>query len=256
MKKYVLITGASSGIGKSAAEAFAKRGKHLILVARREQLLKEAKIEIQERYPHVAIILIPMDLGDPAALVPFYHSLKSYSIECFINNAGLGMYGEVATQDIQRIQDVLNLNTHALTILSTLYAHDYHDVEGSQLINISSAGGYVMVPDAVIYCATKFFVNAFTENLAKELIFNHSKLRAKVLAPAATKTEFGMRANQVEDYQYDTAFSRYHTSTEMADFLLSLYDSHAIIGSIDRETFTFQLSDNQFPDAYQSKNNQ
>lgn len=64
---------------------------------------------------------------------------------------------------------MLHLNIEALTVLSSLYVRDYTDVEGTQIINISSGGGYLIVADAVTYCATKFYVSAFTEGLAQEL---------------------------------------------------------------------------------------
>ena len=60
--------------------------------------------------------------------------------------------------------------TEALTILSSLFVRDYKDVPGTQLINLSSCGGYTIVPTAVTYCATKFYVSTFTEGLAWELI--------------------------------------------------------------------------------------
>lgn len=64
---------------------------------------------------------------------------------------------------------MLHLNIEALTILSSLYVRDYKDCEGDQLINVSSRGDYMMVPDAVTYCASKFYVSSFTEGLALEL---------------------------------------------------------------------------------------
>lgn len=151
---------------------------------------------------------------------------------------------------------MLRLNVEALTILSSLFVGDYKDVEGTQLINISSCGGYTIVPTAVTYCATKFYVSAFTEGLARELQEAHVKMQAKVLAPAATKTEFGKVANSVDNYDYDKFFSTYYTSRQMAAFLLDLYDSEKVVGTVDRETFYFQLSNPLFSYAGNSKHNQ
>lgn len=80
---------------------------------------------------------------------------------------------------------MIRLNIEALIILSSLFDHDYKDVPGTQLINISSAGGRTIVSTAVTYCATKFYVSAFTEGLALELKVQHAKMQAKVLVPAA-----------------------------------------------------------------------
>ncbi len=79
-----------------------------------------------------------------------------------------------------------------------------------------------------------------------------AKMRAKVLAPAATKTEFGMGANDVTEYDYDKAFGTYHTSKEMAGFLLELYDSEKVVGLVDRERFCFRLSGPLFSYAGES----
>lgn len=84
----------------------------------------------------------------------------------------------------------------------------------------------------------------------------HAKLQAKVLAPAATKTEFGKVANNAEAYDYDKLFCTYHTSEQMAGFLLKLYDSDQTVGSVDRETFEFRLSSPLFAYAGGSKHNQ
>ncbi|GCF92117.1 hypothetical protein NRIC_00080 [Enterococcus florum] len=78
-------------------------------------------------------------------------------------------------------------------------------------------------------------------------------MRAKLLAPAATKTEFGQIAANTDTYDYDQAFGTYHTSEEMAQFLLQLYDSSYTVDWVNRETFTFELSNPRFPIAKRSK---
>ena len=151
---------------------------------------------------------------------------------------------------------MIHLNIEALTLLSTLFVHDYKDIEGTQLINISSCGGYTIVPTAVTYCATKFYVSTFTEGLASELKSSNAKMQAKVLAPAATKTEFGKVANDVTEYDYDKLFGTYHTSEQMADFLMQLYDSDKVVGAVNRETFEFKMFDPLFDYAGNSSHNQ
>ena len=81
-------------------------------------------------------------------------------------------------------------------------------------------------------------------------------MQAKVLAPAATKTDFGKVANNVNEYDYDKLFGTYHTSQQMAAFLLELYDSDKVVGAVDRETFEFKLNDPLFAYAGNSKHNQ
>lgn len=255
-KTYVVITGASSGIGYETAKAFARRGKNLILVARRKNNLEKLKSETLKEYPSLDIVIKSTDLSIIQNVYRLYDELKNYKIETWINNAGFGDYNSVANQDLNKIETMLHLNVEALAILSSLYTHDYKDVAGTQLINISSAGGYTIVPNAITYCATKFFVSTFTEGLSRELKECHAKLQAKVLAPAATKTEFGKVANNALEYDYDKTFGTYHTSKQMAHLLLKLYDSNENVGFVDRENFEFKLSSPLFPYAENSSHNQ
>ncbi len=254
--KYTIITGASSGIGYETAKAFTGRGKNLIITARRKNNLEMLKREILVRHPDLDIVIRSIDLSVPENAHQLYEGLRGYEIETWINNAGFGNYGSVADQDLGKIGTMLHLNIEALTILSSLFVRDYKDVEGTQLINVSSAGGYTIVPTAVTYCAAKFYVSTFTEGLAWELKEIGAKMKAKVLAPAATKTEFGMVANNVSEYDYDKSFGTYHTGKQIAGFLLELYDSEKVVGLVDRESFSFRLSDPLFPYAGNSAHNQ
>lgn len=255
-ERYTVITGASSGIGYETAKAFAARGKNLVIVARRQDNLATLKNEIQKQNPALDIVIKVCDLSVLDNAYRLYSDLKGYALETWVNNAGFGNYDSVTQQDLEKVERMLRLNVEALTILSSLFVRDYKDVEGTQLINISSCGGYTIVPTAITYCATKFYVSAFTEGLARELQETHAKMQAKVLAPAATKTEFGKVANGVDNYDYDKSFSTYHTSRQMAAFLLDLYDSDKVVGTVDRETFHFQLCDPLFAYAGNSKHNQ
>lgn len=182
---------------------------------------------------------------------------KKENIQSSLGQApALAMKRQRHLQGGGKIGAMLHLNIEALTILSSLFVRDYKDVDATQLINVSSCGGYTIVPTAVTYCAAKFYVSTFTEGLAWELKETGAKMRAKVLAPAATKTEFGMVANNVSEYDYDKSFGTYHTSKQMAGFLLELYDSEKVVGLVDRESFCFRLADPLFPYAGNSSHNQ
>jgi len=254
--KYTVITGASSGIGYETAKAFAKRGKNLVIVARSKENLEKLKMEILHDNSSLDVIVKDVDLSIMSNVHQLYEELKSYEIETWINNAGFGNYERVANQNLEKVEIMLRLNVEALVILSSLFVHDYQNIEGSKLINISSAGGYIIVPTAITYCASKFFVSTFTEGLARELQESNAKLQAKVLAPAATKTNFGNVANNIDGYDYDKSFGSYHTGKQMADFLLQLYDSNEVVGRISRESFEFELISPLFEYAGNSKHNQ
>lgn len=253
---YIVITGASSGIGYETAKAFAKRKKNLILVARRLDKLTELQDQLQSLNPDIHIVCIGMDLEVSDHAYQLYEMLKDYSLECWINNAGFGDYHDVASQDLSKIERMIHLHIETVTILSTLFVRDYQNVEDTQLINVSSCGGYTIVPNAITYCATKFYISAFTEGLSHELKQRNAPMLAKVFAPAAAKTEFGRIANGLSNYDYDKAFPIYHTAEYAAQLLLQLYDSDQPIGLVDRETFAYQLSETILPYAGNSLHNQ
>ncbi|MBC1800223.1 SDR family NAD(P)-dependent oxidoreductase [Listeria booriae] len=244
--KYTVITGASSGIGYETALAFAARGKNLVIVARRKAELEELKNAALTINPELDIKIKTTDLTVTENVYELYEGLKELELETWINNAGFGNFDLVGEQKLTKIESMLHLNIEALTILSSLFVRDYAEIEGTQLINTSSRGGYNIISNAVTYCATKFYVSAFTEGLAQELITTGAKMRAKVLAPSATETEFAQRATDTDSFDYEKGMAKFHTSKEMAGFLLDLYDNEKIVGLVNGRDFTFELQDPQF----------
>ncbi|MGG4445355.1 SDR family NAD(P)-dependent oxidoreductase [Brevibacillus sp. HB1.2] len=252
--KYTVITGASSGIGFETALAFAARGKNLILAARRTEELEKLQSKVAEINAKLDVVIRTVDLSVSANVHDFYDSLKDYEIETWINNAGFGNFASVGEQNLNKIESMLHLNIEALTILSSLYVRDYAHVEGTQIINISSGGGYKIIADAVTYCATKFYVSAFTEGLAQELREHGAAMQAKVLAPAATETEFAKRSFDIDQFEYAGAVPKFHTAAEMAGFLLDLYDSEKVVGIVNGATYEFELKDPIFTYVSKSRN--
>ncbi|OIK12099.1 SDR family NAD(P)-dependent oxidoreductase [Bacillus sp. MUM 13] len=250
MKKYTVITGASSGIGYETALAFAARGKNLVIVARRTEELEKLKTEIVKVNAELDVVIKTVDLSNVKNAYSLYEDLKKYEIETWINNAGFGNFASVGDQNLTKIETMLNLNIEALTILTSLYVRDYSSVEGTQLINVTSAGGYTLIGDAITYCASKFYVSAFTEGLAHELKEKDAGMQAKVLAPAATETEFAKVSRDLEEQvKLEGLVPKYHTAKEMAEFMLDLYDSEKVVGIVDGQTYEFQLKDPIFPYA-------
>ena len=148
-EKYTVITGASSGIGYETAKAFARRGSNLILIARRKDRLEFLRQEILFSYPMLDIIVKVADLSVPDNVFELYNGIKEYPLQTWINNAGFGNYDSVSHQDLGKISQMLHLNVEALTILSSLFVRDFKNTEKAQLINVSSCGGYTIVPETV-----------------------------------------------------------------------------------------------------------
>lgn len=247
MAKYVLITGASSGIGYETAKAFAARGENVIVTARRTENLEKLKNEIKSEFPEVDVVVKTCDLSSNAEAIALYESLKDYEIKAVINNAGRGNKDGFIDDSLERDLNMLHLNMDAVYILSSLYARDYKDVDGAQIINVSSIGGYLVVPGSSLYCATKFFVSALSEAIDLEMRKGGHKLRAKVIAPTTTETEYEKTANELEDFDYAARGGFYFTAKQMADMILELYDSEGTVGSIDFATRGLKITEPKHP---------
>ena len=248
MKRYTVITGASSGIGAATAKLFAEKGKNLILVARRLERLEQLREEILTHEPAVDIKIKVVDLSETGQVYKLYEDLKEVNIETWINNAGFGDFSTIAEQSLATIESMLAVNISALTLLSTLYVKGYQDVEGAQLINVSSGAGYNLYPNCVTYTVSKFFVSSFTENLAHELRNAGAKLAVKLVVPEATETEFIQVASKKdEEANFSQLFDKYHTAGELAEHIWTLYKSQHIVGQVDDLTYVFHLHDGQFP---------
>ncbi|PAD21937.1 SDR family NAD(P)-dependent oxidoreductase [Terribacillus saccharophilus] len=244
--KYTVITGASSGIGYETALKFAARGKNLIIVARRLDKLEELKTAIHNINPELDVIIRTVDLSVTEQAYNLYNNLKGYEIETWINNAGLGESAFVADQNLSKVETMLRVNIESLTILSTLFVRDFAEKEGTQLINVSSALGYAIAVGTVTYSASKYYVSAFTEGLAKELELKGAKLKAKVLAPAMTETEFAKNATDLDSFNYKENSPMYHTAKQVAGFMMEIYDSNAVVGVVD-QNYEFKIRDQIYP---------
>lgn len=248
MKKYVLITGASSGFGYETALAFAARKYNVIIAARRKENLEQLKAKINAAHPEVDVVIRVCDLSDNQQAIELYNSVKDYDLTAVINNAGRGNRGDFISDDLHRDIDMLHLNMDAVYILSSLFARDHKDTEGAQIINVSSIGGYLVVPGSSLYCATKFFVSTLSEAIDLEMRKGGHKLRAKVIAPTTTETEYEQTAHDSDEkFDYAARGGHYFTAAQMAAMLMELYDSDFTVASIDFTTRKLVLCDPKHP---------
>lgn len=245
---YTVITGASSGIGYALAKAYAARGSNVIVAARRTDRLEALKREIATIAPDIDVVVREVDLASNNATIGFYEALQPYHITTWINNAGRGNKGDISAADLDTDLDMMHINIDAVAILSSLYVRNYKDVDGATLINISSIGGYLLVPGATLYCASKFFVSVLSEGINHEMVANGHILRAKVMAPTTTESAFEQVANNLADEVDYSALQRpFYTAGEMASFIVELADSDKVVGEIDFATRELRLSDPKHP---------
>ncbi len=195
MKKYTLITGASSGLGEVYAEKYAQKKQNLILVARRLERLELLKAKLIAQYP-IDIIVIRADLSDALALNQFIDEISGYAIDRLVNNAGFGHSGSFMDQETSNIRQMNHVNIDALTLLCHALIPNLKRNKPSEIINVASVAAFVSGPYMAQYYATKAYVLSFSVALREEL--KKDGIRVSVLCPGPTKTEFFDVANRKE----------------------------------------------------------
>jgi hypothetical protein len=188
----VFITGASSGIGATYAERFARRGHDLVLVARDKSRLDTLAARLREE-SHVAVDVLQADLTSPADLSVLETRLRDDArIGVLINNAGMAQSGGFLTQSAEAIERLITLNTTALTRLAAAIAPRFAQSGSGAIVNIASVVGFAPEFGMSIYGATKAFVLFLSQGLHLEL--SPKGVYVQAVLPAATRTEIWGRA--------------------------------------------------------------
>lgn len=188
----VLITGASSGIGATYAERFARRGHELVLVARDQARLAALAARLREDCG-VTVDVLPADLTQAADLARVEACLRDDErIGILINNAGIAQSGGFVQQSEQSIEKLIALNISALTRLAAAVAPRLAQSGRGAIVNIGSVVGFAPEFGMSIYGATKAFVLYLSQGLHLEL--SPKGVHVQAVLPAATRTEIWERA--------------------------------------------------------------
>ncbi|HAU82218.1 MAG TPA: SDR family oxidoreductase [Stenotrophomonas sp.] len=188
----VLITGASSGIGTVYAERFARRGHDLVLVARDTARLDALAVRLRHD-TGVAIDVLPADLTLRSDLATVEARLREDArIGILINNAGIAQSGGFTEQSADSIEQLITLNTLALTRLAAAVAPRLANAGEGAIINIGSVVGLAPEFGMSVYGATKAFVLFLSQGLSLEL--SPKGVYVQAVLPAATRTEIWERA--------------------------------------------------------------
>ena len=183
-----LITGASSGLGAVFAKKLAERRYNLLLVARREKRLTALAAELEQDYPITAEILVA-DLTVPEELASVEKRVAQLEkLSLLVNNAGFGTTGKFTRIDLSKQADMIRLHIVASVRLSRAALPGMITYECGAIINVSSMAGFIPMPGNVTYCATKAYLNSFSQSLQLELAGTGVQVQA--LCPGFTYTEF------------------------------------------------------------------
>lgn len=195
--KTVLITGASSGIGRELAMVFAEKQYRPILVARRQSLLDILAQDIKETY-FIDSVVIVMDLAKPESADELMAAIAKQDlyIDVLVNNAGFGDFSDFRNADIAKLEKMINLNMLTLTKLSALVAPQMVKNNFGHILNIASTAAFQPVPNMAVYAASKAYVMHFSEAIAYEL--KPLGVHVTTVCPGATQSEFQEKANMNE----------------------------------------------------------
>ena len=189
MKEYILITGASSGIGFEMTQLLAAKKFNMILVARSEDKLENIRKSLTKQYP-IDIQIMVYDLSDPKNAMALHNEVqaKNLVVSHLVNNAGFGGYGNFLETSIDLELDMINLNVSSLVILTKLFAQDMAFRQSGRILNVASILSFIPLPYYSVYSATKTFVLAFSETIAAEL--EGTGVIVTTLCPGTVETPF------------------------------------------------------------------
>ena len=191
-EKVVVITGASGGIGAAAAQAIARRGHTVVLVARRAEALREVAAQVG---PHAICVTADVTKRPEVRRVVNEIIARCGRIDVWINNVGQGITRaptELTDADIDRMVEV-NVKSAIYGMQETL--PHFRERGSGHVINVSSMLG--RVPSAVIrsaYTAAKHFLNALTANFRTEVHQSHPGIQYSRVSPGVVRTDFGLNA--------------------------------------------------------------
>lgn len=189
----VLITGASSGIGATYADRFARRGKNLVLVARDKAKLETLAARLRHDY-RVHVDVLPADLTVPSDIAIVEERLcNDVHIDTLINNAGIAQSAGFIEQTPDLIEKLIALNITALTRLASAITPRFVTAGKGSIVNISSVVGLAPEFHMSVYGASKAFVLFLSQGMNQELA--SKGIYVQVVLPAGTYTEIWQRAS-------------------------------------------------------------
>ena len=192
MNKIILITGATSGIGKACAEKFASAGYDIIITGRRKDRLSELQASLQSQFG-ITVLPLCFDVQDRKAVASAFDHLPLQwkKIDILINNAGLALGRDSFEEaDMDDWETMLNTNVHGLLYVSRAVLPFMTDQKKGHIINMGSVAGKEVYEKGNVYCASKFAVDAISKSMRIDLLKHNIKVTA--IHPGAVETEFSL----------------------------------------------------------------
>ena len=184
----VILTGASSGIGRSLAHAFGDRGDTIALLARREEALKTVADEVEERGGRA--LILPVDVRDAAFVAECVQKASDRlgEIDIAVANAGIGIFAPFSEMDAGDLRSMMEINYFGMVNLFHSILPRFLERGAGHLAAVASIAGRMGYAGMAGYCATKFAILGFLEGLHGEL--QGTGIHVTAVCPGEVKTEF------------------------------------------------------------------
>lgn len=208
MGKTVLITGASSGIGKATAEVFAEQGWNVVATMR----LPDGGGDL---CAHENVLCTRLDVTDSSSIESAIAcGIQEFGrIDAVVNNAGYGAVGPFEAASEEELRKQFDVNVFGVMAVTQAILPHFREHRSGSIVNVSSMGGRVTFPLYSVYHATKWAIEGFSESLQFELEpFN---IRVKLIEPGAIQTDFYSRSMNVFEKEGLSAYDDY-TQTRLA----------------------------------------
>jgi uncharacterized protein len=186
--KTVLVTGASSGIGRSTVLDFAEQQvKAVILVSRNKQRMSTVSSEIAGKCESMIYSCDVSNNSDVSKMAEDVLAVYGH-VDILVNNAGIGMLGKLADQSIEEIEQVTKTNYLGVIYCTKVFLNSMLRKKSGHIINVASLAGSFGIPGLAAYCGSKFAILGFSESLKHEL--HGTGVRVTVVSPIGVKTNF------------------------------------------------------------------
>lgn len=186
--KVVLITGASSGIGKESAIQFAKKGSNVILIARRKQKLEEIATDLKKF--NISTLVCECDVSNKLQVEKMSKIVleKHGSVDILVNNAGFAIYGSISDLTIKEIESQMATNYFGMVYCIKNFIPSMLEKKSGHIVNVASVAASFGLPGIASYCASKFAMLGFSEGLKHEL--KGTGVGVTVVSPIMVRTNF------------------------------------------------------------------
>lgn len=238
---WALVTGASEGIGKGFCQQLAAAGVHLVLVARRQEMLREVAATLEENHG-IQTRVVATDLSAAAASAELKQRVQAEGIRVrlLVNNAGSGRWGRFEAAPLACYETMIALNTTAMVSLCYQFLPDLSSFPSSAVINVGSPAALQPVPYMAVYAATKAFVHSFSQALYGE--WGQRGVLVQTLIPGPTATGFDEKAQA-----YESVIQKRDSPAQVVEIALAHLSKNTPLAVAAKNTLVQRLFANLAP---------